>query len=120
VSNFCESNKIHIEEQCGFRKGRSTIDQIFTLTEVIKHRRPKKTFCAFIDIAKAYDTVWRNGLWYKLWNIGIRGKMWRVLKGIYNNVESSVKLGDYWTDFFKITLGLRQGCILSPLLFNIY
>ena len=46
--------------------------------------------------------------------------MWRVLKGIYNKVESTVLLGDYRTDFFDIVLGLRQGCILSPLLFNLF
>ena len=71
-------------------------------------------------MAKAYDKVRRNGLWYKLWKAGIRGKMWRVLKNIYNKVESSVLLGDNRTEFFEIEVGLRQGCILSPLLFNIF
>ncbi|MEP5445307.1 hypothetical protein, partial [Ekhidna sp.] len=38
------------------------------------------TYCFFLDVQKAYDTVWRNGLWKKLWEIGIRGKMWRMMK----------------------------------------
>ena len=83
-------------------------------------RRPKKTFVAFIDIAKAYDRVWRNGLWYKLLQSGIRGKMWRILKNIYNQVESSVLLGQGLSDFFTIEVGLRQGCLLSPILFDLF
>ena len=65
LSDYCETKCIFVDEQAGFRRERSTIDQIFILTEIIKHRRPKPTFCAFIDVAKAYDKVWRDGLWYK-------------------------------------------------------
>src|SRR5215203_4795388 len=93
---------------------------IFLLTEVIKQRRPRPTYCAFIDVAKAYDKVWRDGLWYKLWKSGIRGKLWRVLRNLYKKVESSVLLGDTRTDFFEIEVGLRQGCILSPILFTLF
>jgi hypothetical protein len=120
LSDYCESKGIFVDEQAGFRRDRSTIDQILILTEIIKHRRPKPTFCAFIDVAKAYDKVWRDGLWYKLWKAGIRGKMWRTLRNLYRKVESSVLLGKNRTDFFNIEVGLRQGCILSPLLFNIF
>ena len=60
VYDFVESKGILMEEQAGFRQNRSTTDQIFIITEIIKNRRPKKTFCAFIDIANAYDKVWRN------------------------------------------------------------
>ena len=120
VSDYCENNGILVDEQAGFRRNRSTVDQIYILTEVIKHRRPNPTYCAFIDVAKAYDKVWREGLWYKLWKAGIRGKMWRVLRNMYRKVESSVLLGDTRTDFFEIDIGLRQGCILSPLLFILF
>jgi len=113
-------NEILVEEQAGFRKNRSTTDQIFILTEIVKNRRPKPTFCAFIDIAKAYDKVWRNGLWYKLWQYGIRGKMWRILKNIYEKVESSILLGENRTDWFSIEVGLRQGCVLSCILFILF
>jgi hypothetical protein len=115
-----EDNNILVDEQAGFRKGRSVIDQLFILTDVIRNRRPKKTFCAFIDIQKAYDRVWRQGLWYKLHKHGIRGKLWRSLKNIYSKVESCVVLDDICTDFFEILVGLRQGCLLSPILFDIF
>jgi hypothetical protein len=120
IYDFIESNNILADEQAGFRRNRSTTDQIFILTEIIKNRRPRRTFCAFIDIAKAYDKVWRDGLWYKLWKSGIRGKMWRILKNLYQKVESCILLGDHRTDFFNIQVGVRQGCILSPILFILF
>ena len=61
-----------MDEQAGFRKGRATEDQLFILTELIKNRKPRKTFCAFLDVSKAYDRVLRNGLWYQLYKKGIR------------------------------------------------
>ena len=66
------------------------------------------------------DRVWREGLWEKLAEYGISGKMWRVLRSIYESVESSVLLEGSCTSFFKVDVGLRQGCILSPILFAIY
>ncbi len=120
LSDWAEANDIFVDEQAGFRRARSTIDQLFILLETIKFRRPKTTYCAFIDVAKAYDKVWRNGLWYKLWKVGIKGKLWRVLKNIYRKVESSVLLGDNRTAWFLIEVGLRQGCILSPILFTLF
>jgi hypothetical protein len=64
--------------------------------------------------------VWREGLWEKLADYGISGKMWRVLRSIYKCVESSVLLEDRCTRFFNLEVGLRQGCLLSPILFAIY
>jgi len=75
---------------------------------------------AFLDVAKAYDRVYRNGLWYKLWKLGLKGKIWRILKNIYRKVESSILIGDRRTAWFTIEVGLRQGCILSPILFLLF
>ena len=67
-----------VEEQGGFRPGRGTEDQLFVLTEILRGRGSQRTtYTAFIDVKKAYDTVWRNGLWRRLWEEGVRGKMWR-------------------------------------------
>jgi hypothetical protein len=54
------------------------------------------------------------------WNIGIRGKVWTILDELYKNVECNVKFGDVETDFFSIDEGLKQGCVLSPILFCMY
>jgi hypothetical protein len=109
-----------VEEQAGFRRERSTVDQIFTMNELIKNRRPNPVYGCFIDIQKAYDRVWRGGLWERLHEYGLRGKMWRVLRGIYERVESSVLVNDAQTRLFNIEVGLRQGCLLSPILFALY
>ena len=72
-----EHNKLS-ESQAGFRFDRSCVDNIFILNEVMQGRlqEGKKTFCFFLDIKKAYDTVWRDGLWYRMWEMGIQGKLW--------------------------------------------
>ena len=83
LSSWCEHNKVLVDEQAGFRKDRSTIDQLFVLTEVIHSRREKKqdTFCAFLDIRKAYDTLFRDAVWCRLLEVGVKGKFWRVIVG---------------------------------------
>ena len=64
--------------------------------------------------------MFREGLWKGMIEKGIRGKMWRVIKNLYNEVESCVRLGSERTDWFSVEIGLRQGCILSPILFSIF
>ena len=78
------------------------------------------TYAGFIDVKKAYDTVWRAGLWKRLWEEGVRGKMWRVVKGMYQTVESAVLVGDESTEWFKLEAGVRQGCVMSPILFIVH
>ena len=95
ITDFIERSNSLLDEQAGFRKGRSTVDQLYILTEIIRNRK-SPTFCGFLDVAKAYDRVWRDGLWFQLRQSGISGKMWRVIKNIYQTVESSILLGDYW------------------------
>ena len=72
------------EGQAGFRPNRSCVDHIYTLGKIIQGRKDAglKAYCFFLDVQKAYDTVWRNGLWKKLWETGIRGKMWRMVKNM--------------------------------------
>ena len=52
----------------------------------------KRTYAFFLDIQKAYDTVWRNGLWVKLWDMRVKGKIWRVIKEMYESSISAVSL----------------------------
>ena len=62
----------------------------------------------------------RDKLWKKLLDSGIGGNMYRAIKSLYSSVKASVRLGSYTTEWFDIKCGLRQGCILSPILFNLY
>ena len=73
--------KLH-EGQAGFCVGRSCTDNVYVLNEVVQGRlkRDKVTYAFFLDVKKAYDTVWHDGLWLKLWEMGVRGKVWRIIK----------------------------------------
>ena len=82
--------------------------------------RKKKLFCAFIDLKQAFDTVWRDGLWWKLFNCDIDGKCLRLIKNLYNNIKSCLIVNGEQTDFFSCNVGLRQGKNLSPFLFSVY
>ena len=80
----------------------------------------KHIFAAFIDFEKAFDSVWRDALLYKLLKAGIHGKMFNIIKSMYEETYYSVRCQDGLTAFFKSTTGLRQGCNLSPILFNLF
>ena len=78
-----ESGGVLHEGQAGFRAKRSCVDNIYVLSELVQGRlrEGKKTYAFFLDVQKAYDTVWRNGHWVKMWELGVRGNMWRVIQG---------------------------------------
>src|SRR3569623_279919 len=119
---WCEKREKFGEEQGGFRAHRATTDQAFIVSELVRARRRRglATHIAFLDIRKAYDTVSRDALWKRLLECGVVGKMGRVIKNIYQLVESAVILGEELTEWFDVGLGVRQGCTLSPLLFLIF
>jgi hypothetical protein len=120
MMKWCEDNDLLTDEQGGFRKGRGCPDQIFALSELLNVRKGRKTFCCFIDIKKAYDTVFRDGLWLKLHELGVSGKMWRMVKKMYEKVESCVLVNGKQSEWFDVEVGVRQGCVLSPILFSLF
>ena len=101
---------------------RSTIDHLYVLTSVLKERKRenKDTFCAFIDFSRAFDGVHHDLLWLKLLQYGIDGKIFRVIKSLYQDMRSMVRLNGMLTEPFHVTLGVRQGDNISPTLFSIY
>ena len=95
------------ENQCGFRKGYSTLDNLFVLFnffEILKNKK-NKMFCAFIDFEKAFDKVWRDGLWYKLLLNNMNGNMYNIIVNMYSGTKS---------EFFPCNNGVRQGENLFP------
>ena len=116
-----ENNILH-DEQNGFRTSRSPLDHLSTVTSIIETRKPMKkdTLVSFIDFSKAYDSIPRNILWSKLKEMGICGRLYNALMFLYKTVKSCVHLNGLSTDFFDVKCGLKQGCLLSPLLFNLY
>lgn len=122
LKGFLESRGKLRAEQAGFRPGRETLNQLFVLTETMRayQSRKKGLLLAFIDIRKAYDTVPRSALWRKLGEKGVRGKMLRMLMELYRRVEGQVRVGAAVSESFEVELGVKQGDVLSPLLFNVF
>ena len=81
--------------------------------------RKNISFC-FIDYAKAFDSVDHNKLWKILKEMGIPDHLTCLLRNLYTGQESTLRTGHRITDWFQIVKGVRQGCILSPCLFNFY
>ena len=122
LSKWINRNDVLVDEQNGFRKTRCTIDHVSSLTNLIETRQKLKlsTFAAFIDFKKAYDSINQTLLWKRLTQIGIRGKMFKSVQSLYQSVSSCVRISGLTTDWFDVTVGLRQGCPLSRLLFNCF
>ena len=107
------------EEQAGFRRGRGCMDQIFALRNILEQSLEWNTsLCInFIDFQKAFDSVHRESLWKILQAYGLPPKIINLIKMFYNNFECSIILGNTITEAFPVKSGVRQGCILSPILF---
>ena len=83
--------------------------------------RAQKNICfCFTDYAKVFDYVYHNKLWKILKEIGIPDHLTCLLRNLYAGQEATVRTGHGTTDWFQIGKGVRQGCILSPCLFNLY
>ena len=108
--------------QAGFRKGRGTRDQIANIRWIMEKARElqKNIYFCFIDYAKAFDCVDHNKLWKILKEMGIPDHLTCLLRNLYSGQEATVRTGHETTDWFQIGKGVRQGCILSPSLFNLY
>jgi hypothetical protein len=103
------------DAQAGARKGRSTTDQVFVLKTTIRSRRAqgKTTYLAFLDLHKAYDRIWKAAVLYNLWEQGVRGKMWRLMKQLNTGLTAEVKTRFGLTRVVEIAESLRQGGVLS-------
>ncbi|RUM94525.1 MAG: hypothetical protein DSZ28_02740, partial [Thiothrix sp.] len=121
LQKFVEKRGIIVEEQSGFRKGYSTVDNVFVLHGIIDKylSRRKKLYIAFIDFRKAFDSVNRKALWKLLDVCGIRGKLVAVLKSMYDCVSCCVRCSEGLSEYFECPNGVKQGCKCSPLLFSI-
>ena len=107
--------------QGGFRKGRGTRDQIASICWIIKKAREfqKNIYLCFIDYAKAFDCVDHSKVWKVLNEMGIPDHLTHLLRNLYAGQEATVRIGHGPTDWFQIGKGVRQGCVLSPCLFNL-
>ena len=107
--------------QFGFMPGRSTTDAIFILRQMQEkhHVKHKTMYAAFVDLEKAFDRVPRKVIWWSLRKLGVDEWVIRLVKTMYNNAQSSVQVNGTSSEPFKVTVGVHQGSVLSPLLFII-
>jgi hypothetical protein len=109
------------EYQAGFMLGKSTLDQIHIVKQVVEksHEYNKDTYLLFVDFKAAYDSINRDKLWEAMTQLGISVKLTRLIKSCTYNSKSKISFGGELSEEFPVTTGLRQGDALSPALFNI-
>ena len=99
-----------------------TVDQISSLTPAVETRKLKKlsTFVDVIYFRKAYVSIDRDILFRKLSDLGISGNMYKAIVSLYDEVKCCVRINGFHAEWFEVKCGLKQGCSLSTLLFNLY
>ena len=120
---FVIENDILSNAQLGFIAGNRTSDALLILYNLINyycHKNKKRIFGCFVDFEKAFDKVPRYTLFQKLLKYEINGNFYNCLVNLYTEDKACVKIGNQISNFFSRTQGVKQGCILSPLLFNIF
>ena len=108
--------------QNAYRERLCSLMTSFTLQETVHHfsERNSKTYCCVLDASSAFDTVWQDDLFYKLFNIGVNGRLWRVLRAAYKNVHSCVFYEGALSPWFSVLQSVRQGGVLSAWLYILY
>ena len=121
LDHFLESKRIFSCYQTGFRQGRSTADALVLLKHCISGALSNNSCCltVYLDLAQAYDCVWRMGLLFKLLRLGcdLRTVLW--LQSYFSGRSVKVRVGDAFSETRDLQRGLPQGAVLSPTLFNV-
>lgn len=122
VSEQLEGGDILADNQGGFRPLRGCLELVLTVNQIVWLRKVQRlrTYLAFIDVNKAYDTVWRDGLWAKLWDYGFQGRAWSYLHSLYQGDRSYVQMGKFKSSWFSHKTGVRQGDVASPMLYSLF
>ena len=122
LQQHCINHKIFDNLQCGFQINRNTEDILTSFITDASHNIDKHSEmdCIFTDFSKAYDSVWINGLLYKLINLGINNNYLRVIKQFLNTRYNRITLKNAKSTWKHRNLGLPQGSSLSPILYIIF
>ena len=96
--------------------------QVFAVRQVCEKylANGKNLFSAFMDLEKAYDTIDRLGMWQMLRVYGVGGKLLKAVQSFYVDSSACERVGNDVSEWFPVNVGSRQGCVMSPWLFNVY
>lgn len=110
------------DEQRGFIPGKGTREQLLNARQIIEKAREHnlKLYLCFVDYTKAFDSVNWSLLWRVMGEMGVPKHLIFLIKRLYQHNNAKVRTGQTVSRAFKVGAGVRQGCILSPLLYNIY
>ena len=115
VEEWWGTSSIVSESQAACRKGVSSIHTAMLLQESIAANLGEvdKIFVLYLDVSKAFDSVWIDGLFYQLHNMGIKGKLWRLLYKCYLDFRCRVRIGERYSDWYRMFCRIHQGGFLS-------
>ena len=110
------------EEQCGFRRSRGTSDAVFIARQIFEKAKERRVpiHWNFVDFKAAFDTIWREALWKCLRSIGVESKLVDLIESMYEQTKCAIIVNGKMSEWFKVGVGVRQGCLLSPALFNLF
>ena len=123
LTKYALDQNIFSKSQLGFLAGCRTADALLILNNLVEYYCKKKSqymYGCFVDFKKAFDSIPRHILFQKLLDYNINGKFYDCLVNIYINDVACIKVGEHVTPAFLANQGVKQGCILSPTLFNIF
>ena len=122
LEQLCNDDDVISEAQFGFRKGRPTVDAIFILNtkEQNNIKENERLHVLYVDMLKCFESIYRSALWLKLYKCGIKGKLLQIVRDMYENVKSCVKSCSSLSEYFSYSVGLRQGEVMSPILFSLF
>ena len=111
-----------IGEQCGFRSGRGCVDQVFVVKQMSENfvDESKCFYVAYIDLEKVYDKFDREAMWPVLGVYGINDQLFKAVQSLYEKTKVCVRVCREEAEWFEVGVGLRQGCVMSPWLLNLF
>ncbi|XP_040966432.1 uncharacterized protein [Gossypium hirsutum] len=120
LKEYLETNNLLDENQSGFRTNHSTTDHIVRFQQAAAKSQRSGYLCAiFLDLSKAFDLVWTDGLMYKLANLGLTGNIYNWIRSFLTDRRIQVSIGNHLSSEKRLDNGTPQGSVISPTLFNV-